>query len=63
MDLLDLSGLAARLSYNFVPVTPGAAVQFTVRLEQPLAKKDFASRLHIHSLFDICAASVPPPKF
>jgi len=60
---LDLGDLKATLSDNFVSIAPGAAVTFTVRLDQPLAKKDFASRLHLRSLFDIYAAAVPPVEF
>lgn len=52
---LDIAGADARLSDNFVPISPGAPVRFTVKLEQPMAKDDFVRALKVRSLFDTYA--------
>jgi len=49
---LDLSGLDARFSDNFVSVSQDAGVQFKIQLDKPMEKKDFVNHLRVRSLFE-----------
>ena len=52
---LDIVGVNARLSDNFVHLASGATAQFAVTLGQPMLKQDFTAALKVRSLFDTYA--------
>ena len=52
---LDVGGGSGHFSDNFVHLEPGATQRFTVKLDQPMSKMDFANALRIHSLYDTYA--------
>jgi len=49
---LDIPGVDARFSDNFVPVAPGAPAKFQVKLPQAMTKSELLEALRAHSLFD-----------
>jgi beta-mannosidase len=49
---LDVTGMDARFSENFVPLAPGAVARFKITLDQPLSKQKLMECLKLRSLFD-----------
>ncbi len=52
---LDTAGTEAHLSDNFIPMASDSSIRFTVKLEKPMAKRDFVNAVKVHSLFDTFA--------
>ena len=49
---LDIPGVDARFSDNFVHVAPDAPAKFKVKLTQAMTQKELMKVLQAHSLFD-----------
>lgn len=52
---LDIPGVEARFSDNFVHLAPGSAVQINVQLSQAMTKNDLVKAMQAHSLFSTFA--------
>jgi hypothetical protein len=50
---LDVPGMDARFSDNFVHIAPDAPVEFKVKLAREMSKQDLANVLQLRSLFDL----------
>ena len=48
---LDIPGVEARFSDNFIHIAPGASAKFNVQLTKPMSKSDFLKTLQAQSLF------------